>query len=81
MQAQRKSFYQQELESPRGQLDGLWRKTMTPMSTAMPVGMLDGQKHDLHETVAEFKQWADREHATTGIYPDGEVQKFLAKFS
>ncbi len=81
MQAQRKSFYQQELESPRGQLDGLWKKTMTPMSTAMPVRMLDGQKHDLDETVAEFKQWADRQHATTEIYPDGEVLKFLAKFS
>ena len=81
MQAQRKSSYQQGLESPRGQLDGLWRKTMTLMSTDMPFRMLDEQTHDLQETVAEFKQWADREHATTGIYPDGEVQKLLAKFS
>ena len=81
MQAQRKSIYQQELESPRGQLDDLWRKTMTPMSTAMPVRMLDGQKHDLHEAVAELKHRVDRQHATTGIYPDGEVLKFLAKFS
>ena len=55
MQAQRKSFYQQGLESPRGQLDGLWRKTMTLMSTAMPFRMLDEQMHDLHETVAEYK--------------------------
>jgi hypothetical protein len=80
MTAARISLFKQNSETPRGRLDGLWWKTMTPMSTAMPVRMLDEQRHDLHEIVTEFKQRADLQHATTGIYPDGEVQKFLAKF-
>ena len=81
MTATRRSFSTQDGETPRGQLDELWRKTMQLASNSIPVRMLDEQKGDLHESVAEFKQWADRQHATTGIYPDGEVLKFLAKFS
>lgn len=81
MQAQRKSFYQQEFESPRGQIDGLWRKTRTLMSTAMPCRMLDEEMSGWHERIARIKRWADRRNGRTGIYPNELVQKFLAKFS
>jgi hypothetical protein len=81
MQAQRKSFRQQELESPGGQLNAIWWGNLNAIMEIKWFGPANDQFSDLHEKVAEIKQWADREHATTGIYPEDEVQKFLAKFS
>ena len=74
-------MYEHELNTPRGQLDRLWWKIKTLMTTAVPIRMLDNQECDWHETVEKFKHEADRQHAMTGIYPDDEVLKFLAKFS
>jgi hypothetical protein len=81
MSIARISLYEHELRSPRGRLDKLWWKIKTLMTAAVPTRMLDNQEYDWHETVEKFKHWADRQHAMTGTYPDGEVQKFLAKFS
>ena len=81
MNPTRIGMYEQELNSPRGQIDALWRRSMQPMSTNNPAGVLDEQKSDLHEEVAHMKQWADSQHATTGVYPDDEILKFLAKLT
>ncbi len=77
----RTSLYQHELNTPRGQLNSLWRKTMQLMTTGVPTKMLDNHDCDWHETVEKLKHWADSQHAKSGIYPDHEVLKFLAKFS
>ncbi len=77
----RTSLYQHDLNTPCGQLNSLWRKTMQPMSTALLPRLLDEPLSNLHETIDELKRRADRQHATTGIYPEGEVLKFLVKFS
>jgi hypothetical protein len=81
MTTTRTSFNEQYLKTPRGRLDKLWQTTTPLMSTAVPVRMLDERECDLHEDVTELKDWADRQHATTGIYPDDEVLNFLVKFS
>ena len=73
-------FSERDLLTPRGQLDRLWWKIKTLMTCSVPVRMLDNHECDWHETVEKLKHWADRQHTLTGIYPDDEVQKFLAKF-
>ena len=81
MQAQRKSFYQQELESPRGQLNVIWWGNLNVIRQIEWFGPANDQFFDLQEKIAELKHWADRKRTLTGIYPDDEVQKFLAKLA
>ena len=81
MRPDRISLDEQELRTPRGQLNSLRRKTMQLMATGAPTKLLDNHDCDWHETVEKLKHWADGQHAKTGIYPDREVLKFLAKFS
>jgi hypothetical protein len=77
MQARRKSFYQQELESPRGQLSAIWRSNLKATMEIKWFGPANDQFFDQHEKVAEFKQWADGEHAITGVYPERKVLDFI----
>ena len=77
MQAQRKSIYQQELESPCGQLNAIWRGNLKAMMEIKWIGPANDQFYDLHEKVAKFKQWADGEYTKTGVYPERKALDFI----
>ena len=81
MHSDRISMREQELRTPRGQLDRLWWDIKVLMPTSAQNRMLDNEENDWHEAVEELKRWADDQHGDTGVYPEDEVRKFLANFS
>jgi hypothetical protein len=77
----RKSFDQVELESPRGQLNGLWKSSMQFMSTVTGGSLLVDQDAEIHERICKMKKWADLTRKQLGYYPDVEVRDFVASLS
>ena len=70
----RKALFQQDLETPRGKLDGLWRRTMTLMSVTDKPYDHPFPTDNLHERICRRKNWADSMFGTTGTYPDAAVR-------
>ena len=62
-------------------LDDLWRKTCLLMPYKRPgeepASFCESVVDELEDKVKSLKQWADHQHATTGVYPDAEVSEFL----
>jgi hypothetical protein len=73
----RKPFHFQQEETARGQLDKLWRGTMS-LAPVLCSGeqvsrVVDDEKGEIHELACQWKAWADHEHGMTGVYPDAQV--------
>jgi hypothetical protein len=67
--------------TPRERLEEYWRKTMLLMLSKRhgedPATFRESVVDELEDRVIALKQWADHQHATTGVFPDAEVSEFL----
>jgi hypothetical protein len=77
MKKQRKSFRQQELEEPEGQLNALWWRNIKKAMGIKWSGPENDEFSDFQERVRVMKSRADETKCKTGRYPDEEVSAFL----
>lgn len=75
------SMLELELETPRGQLDALWRNTMELASAGGCRIVTDEWNGKLHKLVDRVKDKADNLAGETGVYPDAFVLRFLKRIA
>ena len=79
MLSKRKSFYEQQLATPCGELNALWWENLSSTLSLRCIDASNEGVFDLREEISNVKSWADKIAGETGNYPDLAVSDFISR--